>query len=55
MKPDKNFKLSKYSKRRIATIIDTHQRGIYKRQLIQAELAERKAKLSKISKNQGEE
>lgn len=55
IRPDKNFRLSKYSKRRIATIVDPQQRGIYKRQLIQAELAERKAKLTKISKNQGED
>ena len=55
IKPDKNFRLSKYSKRRIATIVDSHERGLYKRQLIQAELAERKAKLTKVSKNQGED
>jgi len=57
MKPDKNFRLSKYSKRRLATEVDSHKRGEWKRALIQAELAERKAKLAKIVKgnNQGDE
>ena len=55
IKTDKNFKLSKYSKRRIATIVDPHQRGAYKRMLIEAEAAERKVKLAKVSKNQGED
>ena len=34
-----NFKLSKTSKRMIATIVDPHHRGVHKRALIQAELA----------------
>ena len=39
MKAKGNFKLSKTSKRMIATIVDPHQRGALKRAMIQAELA----------------
>jgi len=39
MKAKSNFKLSKTSKRMIATVIDPHQRGALKRAMIQAELA----------------
>ena len=39
MKAKSNFKLSKTSKRMIATIVDPHQRGALKRAMIQAELA----------------
>ena len=41
MKPGPNFKMSKQSKRTLATkrMIDAHVRGEHKRALIQAELA----------------
>jgi hypothetical protein len=42
-KPDKNFKLSKTAKKIIATILDPHQRGAYKRLMIDAELESKKA------------
>jgi hypothetical protein len=37
-KPNASFKLSKTSKRSLATIVDPHKRGETKRALIQAEL-----------------
>jgi hypothetical protein len=42
-KPDKNFRLSKTAKKIIATILDPHQRGAYKRLMIDAELESKKA------------
>ena len=39
LKPGKTFNLSKQSKRFMATIVDPHQRGEYKRAMIQAQLA----------------
>jgi hypothetical protein len=39
LKPTANFKLSKQTKRFMATFIDPQQRGQYKRDMIQAELA----------------
>jgi hypothetical protein len=38
-KRDKNFKLSKESKRQLATIIDPFRRGHFKNCMIEAELA----------------
>ena len=39
MRPGPNFKMSKQSKRFLATIIDPHRRGEIKRGTVQAELA----------------
>ncbi len=39
VKRDKNFKLSKESKRQLATIIDPSKRGHFKNSMIEAELA----------------
>ena len=39
MKPNKTFKLSKQTKRFMATIVDPIKRGEFKRAMIQAELA----------------
>lgn len=39
LKPTQNFKLSKQTKRFMATYVDPQQRGQYKRDMIQAELA----------------
>jgi 3-phenylpropionate/cinnamic acid dioxygenase small subunit len=39
LKPTKNYKMSKQTKRGLALIIDPHERGIQKRIMIQAELA----------------
>jgi hypothetical protein len=39
MKPNKTFKLSKQTKRFMATFIDPIKRGEFKRAMIQAELA----------------
>jgi hypothetical protein len=38
MKPTATFKLSKQTKRFMATIIDNHKRGEYKRAMIDAQL-----------------
>lgn len=42
-KPDKNFKISKTTKRMAAKFIDKHQRGAFIRSMIDAELEARKA------------
>jgi hypothetical protein len=39
LKPNKTFKLSKQTKRFMATIINADQRNAFKRAMIQAELA----------------
>jgi hypothetical protein len=39
MKSGSNFKMSKQSKRYLATIVDQHRRGEIKRGTVQAELA----------------
>jgi hypothetical protein len=39
VKRDKNFKLSKESKRQLATIIDPLRRGHFKNSMIEAELS----------------
>lgn len=39
LKPNQNFKLTKQTKRFMATFIDPHARGQFKRDMIQAELA----------------
>ena len=54
IKTNGTFKLSKSTKRRLATMIDPHSRGDYKNQMIDAEVAEIKAKLAKISKPKNE-
>jgi len=41
-KPDKNFKLSKTSKRMAAQFIDSHQRGAFIRSMVDAEMEARK-------------
>jgi len=42
-KPDKNFKLSKSSKRLAASFIDPHIRGAFLRLMVDAELESKKA------------
>jgi len=37
--PSKNFKMSKQTKRSMAGFIDAHERGAFKRAMIQAQLA----------------
>mgnify|MGYP003337651318 CR=1 FL=1 len=57
MKTNKDFCLSKSSKRMLATL-STEQRGHWKKMMIDAEVAEKRAKLAKLSSpksNQGEE
>ncbi len=53
LKSNANFKLSKTSKRLIATHIDSHKRGEAKRAFIEAELHE--AIQPRISKNRKED
>lgn len=56
MKADKNFKLSKSSKRLLCTMTDSQSRGHLKRLLIDAELSETEAKLkSKKSRSEDKE
>ena len=38
LKPTQNFKISKQTKRFMATILDDHKRGEYKRAMIDAQL-----------------
>jgi hypothetical protein len=54
MKPNKDFKLSKSAKRLLATKTG-EQRGLWKKLYIQAELAEKQAKLAKVREPRGEE
>lgn len=52
LKSNANFKLSKQSKRFLATIVDDHKRGEARRMSVQAELAA--AIQPRISKNRKE-
>lgn len=58
MKPNKDFKLSKEAKRRLAFIVDTDKRSLWKKSYIESELAEKAAKFAKLKErsntNQGE-
>ena len=54
MKPNKDFKLSKSAKRLLATKTG-EQKALWKGLYIQAELAYKNAKLSKIREPKGEE
>ena len=54
VKTNGTFKLSKTVKRRLATMTDPQNRGHYKNLMIDAEVAEIKAKLAKISKPKNE-
>lgn len=54
MKPNKDFRMSKASKRVLAQFIDPHQRGQWKRMLIDAQLAEKQASLAKFKEPKGE-
>jgi hypothetical protein len=49
MKPNKDFRLSKTTKRMLCTITDPHKRGEWKRLMIDAEISEKQARLAKIS------
>jgi hypothetical protein len=53
MKPHKDFRLSKTSKRALA-VLPSSQRGHWKGMLIQAEIAEKNAKLAKVREPKGE-
>jgi hypothetical protein len=39
LKPSKNFKMASQTKRTLALILDPHERGRWKRAMIQAQLA----------------
>ena len=54
VKTNGTFKLSKSTKRIMATMVDANDRNHYKRMMIDAEVAEIKAKLAKISKSKNE-
>lgn len=54
MKPNKDFKMSKASKRVLAQFIDPQERGQWKRMLIDAQLAEKQASLVKFKEPKGE-
>ena len=54
MRPNKDFKLSKSSKRVLATMTPD-KRSLWKKSFIEAELAEKFAKLAKIREPKGEE
>lgn len=54
MKTDKNFRLSKTSKRMLALMQfkDEHDRGAFKRLMIEAEVAQARAKLAKMKEKE---
>jgi len=58
MKTNKDFNLSKEAKRRLATMLGD-QRALWKKSFIEAQVAEKNAKLAKLKErpktNQGEE
>jgi hypothetical protein len=54
VKTNGTFKLSKSTKRIMATMVNDDNRNHYKRMMIDAEVAEIKAKLAKISKPKNE-
>ena len=54
MKPNKDFKLSKSAKR-ILAMMPSSKRSLWKKSYIEAELAEKYAKLAKIREPKGEE
>ena len=54
VKPNKDFKLSKSAKRLLAGKLG-EQRGMWKKLYIQAEMAEKQAKLAKVREPRGEE
>jgi len=54
MKPNKDFKLSKSSKRLLATMTP-NKRSLWKKSYIEAELSEKYAKLAKIRETKGDE
>jgi hypothetical protein len=56
MKPNKDFKLSKSTKRVLSTLAPG-VRGPWKKMMINAEMAEKRAKMAKLSvkTNQGDE
>jgi hypothetical protein len=54
VKTNGTFKLSKSTKRIMATMVDANDRNHYKRMMIDAEVAEIKAKMAKISKPKNE-
>jgi hypothetical protein len=53
MKTNETFKLSKSSKRALA-VLSTEKRGHWRKMLIQAEVAEKNAKLAKVREPKGE-
>ena len=58
MKPNKDYRMSKSAKRTLANFTDAHQRGNWKRMLIDAELSEKEARQAKLKdkfKNLGDE
>ena len=57
MKPNKDFRLSKTTKRMLCMIVDDKSRNQYKRMMIDAELSERAARSAKLNlkHNQGDE
>lgn len=54
MRTNKDFKLSKSTKRTLSFMLDPHKRGHWKGMMIQAEVAEKNAKLAKIKEPKGE-
>ena len=53
MKTNKDFQLSKESKRCLATL-STAKRGHWKKMMIEAEVMEKRAKLAKLSSNKSD-
>ena len=50
MKTNNTFKLSKESKRVLATFIDPYKRGAFKKFIIECEYAEQRSKFAKVDK-----
>ena len=55
LKPNSTFKLSKQTKRFMATIVDDKQRAIFKQVMIQAQLAAEEAKKQNMKSGKDKE
>jgi hypothetical protein len=55
MKPTKDFKISKQTKRMMANFVDPVERHAWKNLMIQAEIAAKMAKPEKVKYTKGEE
>jgi len=54
MKPTSNFRMKKQTKRIASTILDSHERGRYKKAMIHSQLAEEESRRQPLSRKDKE-